>query len=103
MLVDNASVPAGGPFIVLLRDGGPFIILQLVDNASVTAGGPFIFCKIIISYVPNIIPTLYAGYIVSVHRMFMENRPVDPGSIQGSHRPVSFMRIKYRTRANDLP
>ena len=49
----------------------------------------------------NIIPTLYAGYIVSVNRMIMENRPVDPGSIQGSHRPISFMRIKYRTRAND--
>ena len=51
----------------------------------------------------NIIPTLYAGYLVSVHRMvIMENRPVDPGSIQGSHRPIFFMRIKYRTRANDL-
>jgi len=24
----------------------------------------------------------------------MENRPVDPGSIQGSHRPISFM-IKH--------
>ena len=24
----------------------------------------------------NIIPTLYEGYIVSVHRMVMENRPV---------------------------
>ena len=34
--------------------------------------------------------------------MVMKNRPVDPGSIQGSHRPISFMRIKYRTRANDL-
>ena len=34
----------------------------------------------------RIIPTctLYEGYIVSVHRMVMENRPVDPGSIQGS-------------------
>ena len=51
----------------------------------------------------NIIPTLYAGYIVSAHIMVMENRPVDAGSIQGSHRPISFMRIKYRTRANDLP
>ena len=51
----------------------------------------------------NIIPTLYAGYTISVHRMVMENRPVDPGSIQGSHRPTSFMRIKYGTRANDLP
>ena len=30
----------------------------------------------------NIIPALYEGYIVSVHRMVMENRPVDPGSIQ---------------------
>ena len=39
------------------------------------------------------IPTPYEGYIVSVHRMGMENRPVDPGSIQGSHRPISFMRI----------
>ena len=50
----------------------------------------------------NIIPTLYEGYIVSVHRMVMENRPVDPGSIQGSHRPISFIRIKHRTRANDI-
>ena len=31
----------------------------------------------------------------------MENRPVDPGSIQGSHRPISFIRIKHRTGAND--
>ena len=43
---------------------------------------------------------LREGYIVSVHRMVMENRPVDPGSIQGSHRPISFKRIKHRTRAN---
>ena len=27
----------------------------------------------------NIIPTLCEGYIVSVHRMVVENRPVDPG------------------------
>ena len=27
--------------------------------------------------------------------------PVDPGSIQGSHRPISFIRIKHRTRSND--
>ena len=33
--------------------------------------------------------------------MVMENRPVDPGSIQGSHRPISFMRIKHRTRTHD--
>ena len=32
----------------------------------------------------------------------MENRPVDPGSIQGSHRPISFIRIKHRTRADDV-
>ena len=50
----------------------------------------------------NTVSTLYAGYLVSVHRMVTENRPVDPGSIQGSHRPVSFMRINYRTRANAL-
>ena len=50
----------------------------------------------------NIIPTLYEDYIVSVHRMVMGNRPVDPGSIQGSHRPISFIRIKHRTRANDI-
>ena len=52
--------------------------------------------------VHNIIPTLYEGYIVSVHRMVMENRPVDPGSIQGSHRPISFIRIKNRKRANEF-
>ena len=40
--------------------------------------------------------------IVSIHRMVVENRPVDPGSIQGSHRPISFIRIKHRTRANDI-
>ena len=27
--------------------------------------------------------------------------PVDPASIQGSHRSISFIRIKHRTRAND--
>ena len=32
----------------------------------------------------------------------MENRPVDPGSIQGNHRPISFIRIKHRTRADDI-
>ena len=41
-----------------------------------------------INIVLNIIPTLYEGYIVSVHRMVTENRPVDPGSIQGSNRPT---------------
>ena len=52
-----------------------------------------------IHIVLNTIPTLYEGYVVSVHRMVMENRPVDPGSIQGSHRPISFIRIKHRTHA----
>ena len=55
-----------------------------------------------INIVLNIIPTLYEGYIVSVHRMVMENRPVHPGSIQESHRPLSFIRIKHKTRANDI-
>ena len=50
-----------------------------------------------------IIPAIYAGHTASVHRMVSEKRPVDPGSIQVSHRAISFMRIKYRTRANDLP
>ena len=50
----------------------------------------------------NIIPAVYEGYIVSVHRMVMENRPVDPGSIQGSLRPISFIRIKHKTRADDI-
>ena len=45
LLVDNASVPAGEPFILLLHVGGPFIFQPLVDNASVTAGGPSIFCS----------------------------------------------------------
>ena len=59
-------------------------------------------CHVLHFVVLNIIPTLYEGYIVSLHRMVMENRPVDPGSIQGSHRPISFIRIKHRTRANDI-
>ena len=32
---------------------------------------------------------------------FLQNRSDDPGSIQGSHRSISFIRIKHRTRAND--
>ena len=62
----------------------------------------YAFTMSYINIVLNIIPTLYEGYIVSVHRMVMKNRPVDPGSIQGSHRPISFIRIKYRTRADDI-
>ena len=60
-----------------------------------------LFTMSYIHIVLNIIPTLYEGYIVSVHILVMENRPVDPGSIQGSHRPISFM-IKHRTRADDI-
>ena len=58
-------------------------------------------CNIIVL---NIIPTVYEGYTVSVHRMVTENHPVHPGSIQGSHRPNSYIRqgIKHKTRANDL-
>ena len=44
-------------------------------------------------------------YIVSVHRMVtvMENRPVDPGSIQGSHPTYILIRMKQNTpRANDI-
>ena len=33
-----------------------------------------------------------------MHRSSLWNRPVDPGSTQGSHRPISSMRNKYRTR-----
>ena len=40
--------------------------------------------------------------IVSVHRMVMENRAVDPDSIQGSHRPISLISTKHRTRADDF-
>ena len=31
---------------------------------------------------------------MNVHRMVMEDRHVDPG-IQGSHRPISFIRTKH--------
>ena len=54
------------------------------------------------SIVLKIIPTLFEGYIVSVHSMVMEYRPVDLDSIQGSHRPISSIRIKHITRANDF-
>ena len=60
-----------------------------------------LFTMSYIQIVLNVIATFIEGYIVSVHILVMENRPVDPGSIQGSHRPVSFM-IKHRTRADDI-
>ena len=59
-----------------------------------------LFTMSYINIVLNIIPTLCEGYIV--HRMVVENRPVDPGRTRGSHRPISFIRIKHRTRANDI-
>ena len=50
----------------------------------------------------NTMPTLCEGYTLSVHIIVMENRPVDPGSIQGSHPPISFLRVKHGTRASDI-
>ena len=48
-----------------------------------------LFTLSFINIVLNIIPTLYECYIiVSVHRIVMENRPVDPGSIQGRESPT---------------
>ena len=43
------------------------------------------FAMSYINIVLNTIPTLYEGYVVSVHRMDMENRPVDPGSMEGTN------------------
>ena len=41
-LAGEASVPAGGPFMVLLPAGGPFIYSPLVHNTSVPVGGLFV-------------------------------------------------------------
>ena len=75
---------------------------MLTITTALFAGSVYHVLLQYIVIVLNIIPTLYEGFIVSVHRMVMENRPVDPGSIQGSHRPISFIRTKHRTRANDI-
>ena len=53
-------------------------------------------------------PSRYAGYIVCVCRMVTDrivfvNRPVDPGSTQGSHRPKSVTRNKYSYRTRERP
>ena len=45
----------------------------------------------------NIISTLYAGYIVSVHRMVVGNRPVDPVLWYGLGRPVITSEIGHRS------
>ena len=54
LLVDNASLPAGGPFIVLPA-GGPFILWPLVDNACVTAGALFIFCSTLLDVTADVL------------------------------------------------
>ena len=54
-LVDNASVPAGGPFTVSLPDRRPFIFFPLVDNASVTVGGPFMFCSTLLDVTADVL------------------------------------------------
>ena len=63
-----------------------------------------------VSYVPRSL----RSWVLTTHRSYwqltffnifiLENRPVDPAtnSIQESHRPIYFMRIKHRTRATDL-
>ena len=47
LLVDNVSVAAGEPFLVLLPAGGPFIFWPLVDNASVISGGAHILLNFV--------------------------------------------------------
>ena len=75
----------------------------MLTTTTALYAGSVCHVLVYVSIVINIIPTLYEGYVASVHRMVMENRPVDPGSIQGSHLvPISFIRIKHRTRANDI-
>ena len=66
---------------------------SLRSNDDITTRLLIISCNNIML---TITTALYAGSVV------MENRPVDPGSIKGSHRPISFIRIKHRTRANDI-
>ena len=67
------------------------------------------FLKLTVSYnsiMLTIICILQVGFIVSVQRMIiMENRPVDPDNIHAGDSPtyVFHVRIKYITRANDLP
>ena len=44
----------------------------------------------------------YADFIISVHRMIMENRPGDPDNIQAGESPTDILhKTKYKTRAND--
>ena len=54
-MVDKASVPVGGAFIVLLPAGGPFMCLPPVDNASVTVDGPFIFCSTMLDVTADVV------------------------------------------------
>ena len=70
---------------------------------DLTAGVHFHFYNDIMF---NIMPTLYAGFLVSVPRMVIENRHFDLLTLttsRGFTRPISFMRAHCRTRANDLP
>ena len=85
---------ANNPFAIFMKSGS---VIYLLPNHRKRARK--------IKTLTIIIFTVHAGFIVSsVHRMIIiENRPVDPDNIQGSHRSISFMRITYITRANDLP
>ena len=68
----------------------------LTETVEETKSNPYTSAPMAVSQ------SLYEGYIVSAHRMVMESRPVDPGSIQGSHRPISLIRTKHGIRANDF-
>ena len=43
------------------------------------------------------------GDLLVVVAALILHKAVDHGDTQGSHRPISFMMNKYRTRANGLP
>ena len=66
-----------------------------------------LFCSTCNSSIMHILPLPPCGlYSIRAQNGYGQHRPcrpVDPGNTQGSHRPISFMRNKHRTRANGLP
>ena len=61
------------------------------------------YCKLLLHFDVLIPFDIFDVYLCAVQHGVNLFTNVDPDNLQGSHRLMSFMRIKYITRANELP
>ena len=92
----------------MLLGAGLFALLWMLYVYNCCVFGSLFVVVVVVFVVPVVVDVVIArdgGYVdlnlfltvITRLRLFQ----LLAGSIQGSHRPISFTRIKHRTRAND--